>query len=422
MVTLQSNAALKIGVLALLSGDDFSQKQIVSKLGYGKNFRPVYNTLQKLIEQKLVRPVGFTKNVSPIKPMYGTTADGVNEVLEYLEPIQFWKMVSFNLFEKKSNRIPITNKLFERYESAKELFWSEYITSPFQDTEIEPYADNKFLPDSIRLNEKLFLELIAISFPQSKHSIISKFEKNPHIQLLLKNAPGLAHALFTGFESDQMIEPVSDNGQKKFGLALRGLLLMFHYLSEELSDDNITMKINATLANHHHLVPEIFHPSNVSKLGMSNEEIVNLFNKIFFNPQKLSSDSKLTNFVIFSNLHKLKGNISSEKIKTFIDAFWEEQKKFPQMDKEKKFRRKLQNYYKIHFETFSARNTFALRQRIVFDFFLAYRELYPDKWDEVRDIIRLEKSSIGKWHDKCICQLADFSSKKQKALLDTLKS
>ena len=105
----------------------------------------------------------------------------------------------------------------------------------------------------------------------------------------------------------------------------------------------------------------------------------------------------------------------------FLNAFLEESSKFPQMRSEEKLKRRLKNYFKIRSTTRSPSNTFALHRRILFDFFLAYRELYPDKWTKVRDEIKIDKLSIGKWHDKCIRELMDFSSMQQKTLLNTWK-
>lgn len=49
-----------------------------------------------------------------------------------------------------------------------------------------------------------------------------------------------------------------------------------------------------------------------------------------------------------------------------------------------------------------------MKQKILFDFLLAFRELENERWNKVKNQIKFNNEIIGKWHDKKIKELIDF--------------
>jgi len=427
---LQSNADLKIPILKILGKHPQILMEIVSELGYGTNYRPVSKAIGIMMGKGWINEKDDSSrndDKKTPKPIFGLTPDGLKSVLGHLDYDDFWEIVFYNNFVSKKHRITIDDEIFSLYTSIKEIKMSEYLESPFQNPELNVDPDKNF-PDHIKEANPMILEIIGTEQPLSLESILKLFHnKTSYLKTILKDAQSTGIATIEFFKRQNLIEKISTKKKDYYQMTLKGFLLLSYYLfydseSKSFSKSVESKKLKLIFQYNFHLLPEILADANLKKLGLTEQDVLQILNMIYYPNNNYFADKNLNQFILYSTLRKLKGLEATKKIQDFNNSFDKIQEKYDtKLYEENDFMdKKLGQYTALQLMTYSASNTSALKRRVLFDFFLAYRELYPDQWKKIKNKIKLEKESIGIWHDECIHELNAFSNEQQKIMVKTL--
>lgn len=420
---VQSNADLKIPILRLLVKRIQTQRELVLELGYVKeNFRPVHKALGILVERGLVKIIDgkFSSQRTHKDPRprdyFGLTQEGLSFILNHLGSDDFWDMYFYNKTAPKKLRLDVDKTTIYNYRIKHNIKFSDYLQSPFQIPDFSFYRKTDvWMPEALVNAKYTIMKIVGSSYPQPEEAIINLYHKQtPNIKEIKKMYPSIEHAVISGLINNFLIRRQEVINKTVLHLTLLGLIYCTNFILKE--DASKFIKANA------YLVPEILGEKNIKQLKITELEIIELF-KVIYHDDNYFIRNHYNNFEIFSKLRRLKEVESTDVIDVFLQSFTNSLKRH-NIDYEnlpKSIQSEIGEVHMISGQAYSASNEHGLKMRILFDFYLAYLEIYPQKWAKAKNKIKINGQKLGDWHDKCIQDLREFFNSEQKKIFRPVK-
>lgn len=416
---VQTNAVLKIRIMKELAKRVQILKDLQLELGY-KDHRPIHKALMNkkdgLIKKRLVRTIEnkFHRTLKHARAttLYGLTEYGLSFILNHLDSDYFWDMYFYNKTGPKRFRLNVDKETISNYRLKNNVKFSDYLQSPFQCTDFSFYPKiDKLIPEVFASARDKIIKIVGSSYPEPEEEVIIKYQKQtPDITEIKSNYPSFEKAVIDGIINDLFIKRQEVGNKIVLHLTLLGLIYSINLISN--NEINNFIKTNAYLA------PEILGEENIKQLRISNPEIIELFKSIYFK-KNYFTDNHYYNFEIYSKLRQLKEIESTNVIKDFLKSFTNSLKKH-NLDYEnlpKYIKSEVGEVSGISLQAYSASNVHGLKMRVLFDFYLAYREIYHQNWAKNRNKIKINGQKLGDWHDRCLQDLRDFSNIEHKKIL-----